>query len=331
MTEPPTPRKRMHPVVTVGLIVLAIWILLAVCMGEQSLDRADKAASVIAMLVGLGALTVTVVELQRRSAQQDSENSPPNHSSLLKRPSVVTGVATMAVGLLIVVVVGLASGGADTSEEPASEAGGSSPSEPPPTTDAPSVSPSESSPTEPCASPGQAASGVSPTVTAEVVRHDGTLILAKGYYADLDSLCPDWDVTDVAGTKQDIGNDGRGLTRSITAGTQIAVVEKKAAATFAMCSSNTDYVSSAIQYADLNPGDRFCVLTDAGRRSLVTVLRVRGGGDRKTVHVEVRTWAEKQPSEETNYLPWVIGGLIVLALLGGGATSAATKGDKEEG
>lgn len=333
MTEPPTPRKKMPPVVTVALIALAVWILLAVCMGEKSLDRADKAAGVIAMLVALGAFTATVVEQQRRSSNQEGEN-PQEHPSLLKRPSVLAGLATMAVGLLIVVIVGFASGGGGAPEDQGPEAGSASPPDLPATTAAATAAPSASSPAdgpaEPCASPGQATPTPTAASTTDAVRHDGALILSEGYYADLDSLCPDWDVTDVLGTKQDIGNDGKGLTRSVNTGTQIAVVEKSASATFGMCSSNTDYVSGVIQYEDLKQGARYCVLTDAGRRSLVTVKRVRRDGGRTTVHVDVRTWAERRPSEETNYLPWVILGVLVLMMLGGGAKTAAGKAGEDK-
>lgn len=95
-----------------------------------------------------------------------------------------------------------------------------------------------------------------------------------------------------------------------------------------MCAANTDYVSETLRYADLHTGNRYCVLTDAGRRSLLTVVkRVGGDRDRFSVQMQVRTWAEKRPSEETNYVPWAIGGIIVLVLLGGGAKKATSDAD----
>ncbi|MEU5940090.1 hypothetical protein ABZ807_13030 [Micromonospora sp. NPDC047548] len=332
MTEPSKPRKRLGPVAVLALSTLAGWALIAVCVGEKSLDRADKAASVVAMLLALGALTVAIVE--RRPSDQAGDTAGDQTAggasaprSFLKGPSVVAGLSTIAVGLVVVLLVGVFADGNDDEAdaigvEPAT--GATSPA----ATIVPSASPSDSNSAEPCGSQVQQAEGVpSAAASTEVVRHDGPLILSKGFYADLDSLCPDWDVTDVAGSKQDIGSDGRGIARSLTAGTQIALVDKSAESTFAMCSSNTDYVTGAIRYDDLRPGNRYCVLTDSGRRSLLTVKRVRRDRDRIAVHLDVRTWAEKRQSEEANYVPWILLGIVVLVLAGGGAKSVASKNE----
>ncbi|MFG1843163.1 hypothetical protein ACGFH8_32585 [Micromonospora sp. NPDC049175] len=334
MTEPPTRRRKMHPAVVVGCIALATWILLAVCMGENSLDRADKAASVIGMLLALGTFTGALVEQQRRSSAQGGEGSEPQ-VSFFRRPSVLTGLAVMAVGLLIVVAAGLLANGGQTDGSKAQD--DRTTQDHSPSASAPpsaSASPSASSPVgsaEPCASTAGIAPTSSGTGVVDAVRHEGALVISQGYYADLDSLCPDWNVTDVLGTKQDVGNNGKAFVRSLNAGAQIAVVEGSAAATFSMCSANTDYVpDGAIPFKELKVGARYCVLTDAGRRSLLTVKRLRRDGGRTTVHLDVRTWAEKRPSEETNYWPWVIAGAIILMLVSGGAKSAAGKNDDEE-
>ncbi|MER7589162.1 hypothetical protein ABTW72_16680 [Micromonospora sp. NPDC127501] len=311
------------------------WILLAVCMGENSLDRADKAASVIGMLLALGTFTGALVEQQRRSSAQGDEASQP-HMSFFKRPSVLAGLAVMGVGLLIVIAAGLFANGGQATEGSKAQDERTLPDHSPSASTSPSASPSPSASSpvggaEPCASPAGIAPTPSGTGAVDVVRHDGVLVISEGYYADLDSLCPDWNVTDVLGTKQDVGNNGKAVVRSLSGGTQIAVVERSAAATFSMCSANTDYVpDGAIPFKDLKVGARYCVLTDAGRRSLLTVKRLRRDGGRTTVHLDVRTWAEKRPSEETNYWPWVVAGVIILMLVSGGAKSAAGKNDDEE-
>lgn len=281
------------------------------------------------MLLALGTFTGVLIEQRRRSSAQDDDN-PERHPSFFKRPSVLAGLAVMAVGLLIVVAVGLLANGEQPSDGPKAQDDRTL-SE---TSSSASPSLSSSPPAgraEPCASPAGIAPAPSGTGVVDVVRHDGALVISEGYYADLDSLCPDWNVTDVLGTKQDVGNNGKAVVRSLNAGTQIAVVERSAAATFGMCSANTDYVpDGAIPLKDLKVGARYCVLTDAGRRSLLTVKRLRREGDRTTVHLEVRTWAEKRPSDETNYWPWVIAGIVILMLVSGGAKSAAGKNDDEE-
>ena len=117
---------------------------------------------------------------------------------------------------------------------------------------------------------------------------------------------------------------GSGLVRTYY-GAQIAMVEEEAAPTFSMCSSNTDYVSATLRYNDLRPGNRYCVLTDSGRRSLITVKRLPRDGDRTAIHLQVRTWSEKRPTDDTNYLPWILLGIFLLAIAGGGAKSASSK------
>ncbi|MGR6318009.1 hypothetical protein Q2K19_02820 [Micromonospora soli] len=330
MAWPPKLRRKWHPVAAVLVSALAGWALLALLMSEASLDRADKAASVISMLIGLGALVVAVVEVPRRLAAGEQAEPAGERPTVWKRPSVLLALGTMAVGLLLVVLVGVIGGGEPEATPPA--AAPTTAAEPP----SPSPAASGATPTkrERCASavdasPAAAAASPSGTASSEVVRHDGPLVLSKGFNADLDSLCPDWDVTDLAGSRQDIGNDGTGLGRNIMSGTQIAVVQGKAPGTYAMCSANTDYVSETLGYDDLAVGDRYCVLTDAGRRSLLTVKRVDHDGDRTAVYVQVRTWAQKPPDEKTDYGPWILGGIILLVLFGGGAkkVSDAAKED----
>ncbi|GAA4562112.1 hypothetical protein GCM10023176_02240 [Micromonospora coerulea] len=322
MAWPPKLPRKWNPVVAVAFSALVGWALLVVLMSDASLDRADKAASVIGMLVGLGALMVAVVELPRRGSAGGGTQTEDPRPPLFRRPSVVVALATMAVGLLVVIIIGLAGGGGSPAA-PTTSVPSDTGLDEAATTGPPAATGTTAAPAEPCASQAAVAASPSPGPSTELVRHDGTLLLSKGYYADLDSLCPDWNVTDLLGSRQDIGNDGTGLVRSLTAGTQIAVVESDAPATYAMCSANTDYVAEALRYADLRPGSRYCVLTDAGRRSLLTVKRVR----RNAVQVQVRTWAEKRPGEETNYVPWIIGGIIVLLLLGGGAKKATSDAD----
>lgn len=303
------------------------WILLALLMSDASLDRADKAASVISMLVGLGALIVAVLEIPRRlAARQQGESGPDGSETtdgadwpnrLLKRPSVLIALGAMLVGLMVVLLFGLATGNSPNTAAP-TNAPSTTVSPPGSTTATKSPSPS---PLERCASP--VAETESPTTSAsstlEEVRHEGPLVLSKGFHADLDSLCPDWDVTDVLGSRQDITNDGKGLVRSFTAGTQIAIVPRSAPATYAMCAANTDYLSETLRYRDLASGNRYCVVTDTGRRSLITVK----GTTRTTIQLHVKTWTHKPPGDDTDYGPWILGAIVLLVLLGGGAKKAS--------
>ncbi|MGW5671061.1 hypothetical protein [Micromonospora sp. NPDC003776] len=337
MAWPPKRPWKPNPLAALVVGVLAGWILLAVLMNGESLDRADKAAGVVGMLLALGGLVVTLMELARRGSTGDTAEPAQPRTALLARRSVLAAAAAMGVGLLVVFLVGLGGGG-----EP-DAAGGPTPS---PTSVAPASSAPESTgpataAAERCAPPPAAAA--SPAVaepsstsaaafpaasaSAEVIRHDGLLVLSRGYYADLDSLCPDWDVAELLGSSGgDIGNDGEGLVRNPTAGVQIAAVPSDAPATYAMCAANTDYLAETLTYQDLRVGDRYCVLTDDGRRSLLTVRRKFAVGDRTSVQVQVRTWAQRQEGEKTDYGPWIVGGIILLVLLGGGAKKA-TSGD----
>ncbi|NES12867.1 MULTISPECIES: hypothetical protein [Micromonospora] len=324
MAWPPKLPWRTNPLAALVVGVLVGWILLAVLMSGASLDRADKAASVVGMLVGLGALVVTLMEMARRRSPGDAAEPAHPQPALLKRPSVLAAAATVGVGLLVVILVGLAGGGEPEAGGPTPGPTASAPDSPTPGA-VPESTGTASALLERCASP--AVAGASPTVSAttEMVRHDGLLILSRGYYADLDSLCPDWDVAELLGsTGGDIGNDGEGLVRNPTAGVQIAAVQKDAPATFAMCAANTDYISETLAYQALAVGDRYCVLTDDGRRSLLTVRRKLRDGDRVSLQVQVRTWVEKRDVEKTDYVPWIVGGIILLVLLGGGATKAAS-------
>ncbi|MFE9693128.1 hypothetical protein [Micromonospora sp. NPDC005806] len=325
MAWPPKLRWKWTPVAAVLVSALVGWALLALLMGEASLDRADKAASVISMLIGLGALVVAVVEVPRRLASGEQTEPEGERSTLFKRPSVLLALGTMAGGLLVVVLVGVAG-----EDEPQAALPTVAPTEiADPTSPSPVLPGTTPAKQERCASP--AADGASPSVTAstEVVRHDGPLVLSPGFYADLDSLCPDWDVTDGLGSRQDLGNDGTGLARSFTAGTQIAVVQSKAPATYAMCAANTDYVSETLRYQDLDKGNRYCAVTDTGRRSLLTVKQVEVAGNRTSVFLQVRTWAQKPPEEKTDYGPWILGGIILLVLFGGGAKKVSDAGKED--
>lgn len=343
MAWPPKLPWKPNPLAALVVGVLAGWILLAVLMNGESLDRADKAAGVVGMLLALGGLVVTLMELVRRGSTGDTAEPAQPRPALLARRSVLAAAAAMGVGLLVVLLVGLGGGG----EPEATGAPTPSPTSAAPATSAPESTGPASAPAERCAPPVAAASpavaGASPTAavaspavagapatagaSAEPVRHDGLLVLSRGYYADLDSLCPDWDVAELLGsTGGDIGNDGEGLVRNPTAGVQIAAVQRDAPATYAMCAANTDYLSETLTYRDLRVGDRYCVLTDDGRRSLLTVRGKLGGGDRVSVQVQVRTWAERREGEKTDYGPWIVGGIILLVLLGGGARKA-TSGD----
>ncbi|MGW5016045.1 hypothetical protein ACWEOR_28835 [Micromonospora chalcea] len=327
MAWPPKPRWYRSPVIAVLTSALIGWILLAALMSDASLDRADKAASVISMLIGLGALIVAVIEIPRRlAARQQGESGSDGPEStdgadwrnrFLKRPSVLIALGAMLVGLVVVLLFGLATGNSPSASAP-TDAPTATVSPPSSTTATESPSPS---PLERCASPVAGTESLAPRASSalEEVRHEGPLVLSKGFHADLDSLCSDWDITDVSGSRQDITNDGKGLVRSFTAGTQIAVVQRSAPATYAMCAANTDYLSETLRYRDLAPGNRYCVVTDTGRRSLITVK----GTTRTTIQLDVKTWAHKPPGDDTDYGPWILGGIVLLVLLGGGAKKAS--------
>lgn len=107
---------------------------------------------------------------------------------------------------------------------------------------------------------------------------------------------------------------------------KIAPIDGKQPGTFATCSKATAYVPS-IDYRDLRLGNRYCVFTTGGRRSLVKVSRV---GPRRTegrlLKFEVVTWERAQAVGSSDDGSIVILVLIALAILASGGSYAHSRG-----
>jgi hypothetical protein len=86
-----------------------------------------------------------------------------------------------------------------------------------------------------------------------------------------------------------------------------------------------------VYFDDIRVGDRYCARTDAGRRSLITVTKIRRGDDRTSVQLRVRTWSRTEPGgeDDTDYSPLIV--LVVLLLLASGGTKAARSATKNSG
>ncbi|MBT8228244.1 MAG: hypothetical protein HKP61_12505 [Dactylosporangium sp.] len=244
--------------------------------------------------------------------------------------------ATVASGTVLVVMA-LCAGVPDKEDTDSRQSGGSAPAGERSTLRP--LSPTESTivnqfalSSEP---PGPACHTASPPLrpanasSAEEIRHEGELVLPPGYYADLDTICTDWLVNSEAESRHDLVNDGTGLLRADKA-TEMALLEDGAVETFAECVANTNYLSTTIPYRDLRKGNRYCVRTNKGRRSLVTIVDVGLDQQRTVLRLNVITWAPVQHDDSDDDTWKIVAFIIVLMMVFGGGTTAAVNNRSSE-
>lgn len=291
----------------VGLIIWAVVVLLS----PGTLDTTEKLFSVLSSSAGIVTLVVTLFAGRRPAVyraddevsadvyeglEHQAEEAQASEQRLAGRIVLLVAASVLTVTL----VVWLVSKGSDN-RAPAASRPVPVPATPAPT-QAPSATPAEPEPACPTAAAGS---------TNKDIRRSGTLLLAPSYSADLDSICLDWGIA-TFNSSGDLINDAVGLA-AVNTNTQLAIVEPKAPSQFSMCASNTNYVST-ITYKELKPGNRYCVYTGVGRRSLLKVISVgRPTTSGRTVRLSVTTWQQQQQQPDSGTPSF---GILVLILIG---------------
>jgi hypothetical protein len=111
-----------------------------------------------------------------------------------------------------------------------------------------------------------------PTVTVRRSTEKHSLVLSDRYYADLDSMSPDWDVTNNGTDDFDIQLSAyyQGAGLSAAGNSELATVSGPAS--YDTCLMETGYVADEVDPA--KPGTRICIKTSEHRYAFITIEKL---------------------------------------------------------